>query len=192
MSSKSLGRNLFLKAALSVGVAFHLFCIFLVPNSQNYVGYIVAPIVEPYIRMLSLSSTWGFFAPDPGPPPLYIEYEALSGEGATLRAGRWPDRDQLPFFRERRIWRVSLVRSLASLTAGSEQIIGPYLCKLNPDASTVRMWKVVFGMPTLLDVRDGKRTIGDEVDQDRRLVGVTYCDIGAKTEVHAAADLEGL
>jgi len=192
MSQKRRRRNLFLKATLSVGVAFHLFCIFLVPNSQNYVGYIAAPVVEPYIRMLSLASTWGFFAPDPGPPPLYIEYEALSGDGAALRAGRWPDREQMPFFRERRIWRVSLVRSLTSLTAGTEQVIGPYLCKKNPDASTIRMWKVVFGMPTLLDVRDGKRTIGDEVDQDRRLVGVTYCEPINSAETHASVDEGGV
>ena len=181
-------KYMFLKAVLSVGIAFHLFCIVLVPNSQNYVGYLVAPVVEPYIRMLSLASTWGFFAPDPGPPPVYIEYEALSIDGTLLRSNRWPDNSKKPFFREQRIWRVSLARSLTNIQAGSEQIIGPYLCKLNPDAGMVRMWRVMYGMPSLLDVRDGKRVVGDEVDQDRRSVGLTYCNSGDETTTHASVD----
>jgi hypothetical protein len=182
---------LFLKAVLSLGIAFHLFCIVLVPNSQNYVGYIVAPVVEPYIRTLSLASTWGFFAPDPGPPPVYIEYEALSMEGVLLRSSRWPDDTKSPFFREQRIWRVSLARSLSILPAGSEQIVGPYLCKLNPDAGMVRMWRVMYGMPSLVEVRDGKRVVGDEVDQDRRSVGLTYCKQDEVTTTHASRAGEG-
>lgn len=185
-------KRTFLKAILSMGIAFHLFCIVLVPNSQNYLGFLAAPVVEPYIRMLALASTWGFFAPDPGPPPVYIEYEALGADGSTLRSSRWPDDSKKPFARERRIWRVSMARTLANLPAGSEQILGPYLCSENPDAAMVRMWRVSFGMPTLLDVRDGRRAIGDEVDVDRRSVGLSYCPERGAVSKAVPSQVEGV
>jgi hypothetical protein len=163
------------KIALSVFLAFHFFCISLVPSGQNYAVYLVAPIVEPYVKLLSIGSTWSFFAPDPGPPPLYIEYELLSADGTHLDQKRWPDDQNAPFFREQRAWRATLARGLIALPTGGEQFMGPYLCRINSGAFSIRMWTLEFGAPSLLDVRDGKRRVGDEVDQRRRFVGTVSC-----------------
>ena len=48
-----------LYALLSVPLAFHLFCIFLAPNANNYIGMVAVPLIEPYVRALSIASTWG-------------------------------------------------------------------------------------------------------------------------------------
>ncbi len=179
-------KNSLVKAVLSLGIAFHFFCVLLVPSGQNYVGYLVAPIVDPYVKMLSIGSTWGFFAPDPGPAPLYIEYELLDEVGQHLQKGRWPDDAQAPFFRERRVWRAILARGVASTPTGGEKLVGPYLCRLNPKAATIQMWSLEFGTPSLLDVRDGKRKVGDEIDQKRRYMGTAYCPgVGSTAQIES-------
>ena len=176
---------------LSALVAFHLFCVLLVPAGNNYIGWLVAPYVEPYVRMLAIGSTWGFFSPDPGPPPLVIEFEAIAETGGQLRIGRWPDGQDQLFFRERKTWRVTLSRWLSMTPSAGEQMLGPFLCRENPGAFQIRMWALEFGTPSLLDVRDGKRQVGDEVEQQRRYLGMTYCPKSEEANAQARVNSAG-
>jgi hypothetical protein len=182
-------KNKWFKRAVHVGlsvlVAFHLFCVLLVPAGSNYIGWLVAPYVEPYVRMLAIGSTWGFFSPDPGPPPLVIEFEAISDTGGQIRTGRWPDQQDQLFFRERKTWRVTLSRWLSMTPNAGEQMLGPLLCRENPGAFQIRMWALEFGTPSLLDVRDGKRQVGDEVEQQRRYLGMSYCPQAGEEKTQA-------
>lgn len=167
------------KMLLSLAVLFHMFCVILAPNSQTYVGQMSEKIVGPYVSSLELASQWGFFAPDPGPPPVFIEYELVGAGGDSLRGGMWPEKKDPFWIRERQNRRISVARFIFASPDRLEKTLAPYFCKSNPDAQAVRLWKIVQGMANLHDVAQGKRTIHDAQGTERKYVTQYLC--GGKT-----------
>ena len=84
------------KAGLSLFLVFHLFCVLLVPNSDNYMGEFFLKVTQPYLFFLELTNTWNFFAPNPE-PPIYIDYQLIDAQGQPYFSGRWPDIKE-PYF----------------------------------------------------------------------------------------------
>jgi hypothetical protein len=164
------------KAALSVFIVFHLFCVMLAPNSMTYLGTRAQSVVGPYLTFLELASTWGFFAPDPGPPPVYIEYEAIGEDGVVVKTGTWPDKAPTFFLRERHNRRIAVARFLMSDPRRIEKMLGPYYCGRIPEARSVRFWRVIEGMPNLHDVAKGTRKIGDGVGTERKYEKQVLCE----------------
>jgi hypothetical protein len=75
----------YMKFGLSVAIVFQLFCVCFAPNRNAYLRNRFSSFTDPYTNFMGLASTWSFFAPDPGPPPLYIEYEIFGKNGVSLR-----------------------------------------------------------------------------------------------------------
>lgn len=164
------------RGILSLPIAFHLFCVLLAPNSGNYLGQRVAWVVEPYINFLEIATPWAFFAPEPGPPPVYVEWEVLDRAGKTFSTGRFPELKDPFFLRERQNRRIAAVRFLVADKTRVDRVMAPYLCKTIPEAFSVRLWRVAYSVPALLEVAEGKRRIGDDVAADRRDVSHTFCE----------------
>lgn len=161
---------------LSLLLIFHLLCVLVAPNKDTYLGHRVAKGVEPYVNFLGLSSPWNFFAPDPGPPPLFLEWEVLDRLGKPVSHGRWPELPDPFFLRERQNRRIAFARFLVMSSAHAEQVMRPYLCKSVENADSVRLWRVVYTIPNLYDVADGKRRIGDDTGATRTWVSHSFCE----------------
>ena len=164
------------RAALSLLLVFHLFCVLLAPNAETHLGKRAAPIVEPYLDALGLSSSWSFFAPEPGPPPLYLEWEALGADGKLIEKRRWPDSPDPYFLRERQNRRIAFAGFLNSSDERARKVMGPYLCRTVPGARLVKLWRLMQPIPSLTDVASGRRRIGDEVGSERRRVREYACE----------------
>lgn len=160
---------------LSAFLLFHLAVIIIVPNKQTYISGRFASVFMPYANLFEFSSGWSFFAPEPGPPPIYLEWALLDKNGEEIGQGRWPEVKDPYFFRDRQNRRIAATRFMASDDTHAEKMMVPVLCASDPRVHSVRLWKLVVGLPTLTDVADGKRTIGDEQDLDRRAVSLDFC-----------------
>lgn len=163
------------KGLLSVVILFQLFIVLIGPNQNTYVGQVAAPAIVPYLNALELGSSWNFFAPDPGPPPLQLEWELLGAGNEIVGTGVFPDRVDPFLIRERQNRRIALARFLFYSDERHLKIWGEYLCRMNPSAVGVRLWKTLFTIPNLFDVQSGKRRIGDDEGGTRTSIGTHFC-----------------
>lgn len=162
---------------LSIFIVFHLFAILLAPNSQTYLGIQAAFFVQPYVNFLGLASQWGFFAPDPGPPPVFIEYELFGDNGSSLGTKTWPEKKSSFWLRERQNRRIAVARFLVASNERTEKMMGPYLCSQHREARSVKLWRVVGTIPNLHEVAAKKRVIGDDVGTERKFVTQYLCSV---------------
>lgn len=165
-----------LRLALSAWIVYHLTAVVLVPNSRNHIGQLVTPIMGPYVDFFEFTNAWSFFAPEPGPPPVYIEYELVDARGESIRRGKWPDMPNPFFLRERQNRRIAAAEFMMSSEVRAEKMMHGYLCRNFAEASSVRIWRVVHTIPTWQEVAEGKRRIGDEVRLERQLVTHSFCE----------------
>lgn len=172
----SKSKTKWIQAGLSLFLVYHLFALFIAPNSQTYLGYQVKAFVEPYLSLLEMVSGWNFFAPDPGPPPIFLEWDLLDDKGVAYERGRFPDFPSRFFWRERQNRRITLSRFMVNDDSHSERMFIPYLCEQNPKAHGVRLWKTSLTIPSLMEVADGKRKIGDEEGIERHPVTLSFCE----------------
>jgi hypothetical protein len=163
------------KIGLSLYILYHLYGVALAPNSQTYLGLRSAPFVEAYLGTFEFMSTWGFFAPEPGPPPIYVEWTLLDKNGNSLQEDRFPPSPDTFFIRERQNRRNSIVRFLSVDDTRIEKTLIPYLCRQNPGAVSVRTWRIAYSIPSPLEVTQQSRTLKDSVGQDKHWVGHSFC-----------------
>jgi hypothetical protein len=163
------------RAGLSVLAVLQIGVVVLVPNGENYIGSKVGPWITPYVSFLELTNHWSFFAPEPA-PPVFIEYSLLDSRGDEIGRGRFPDMEKQPFLRERLNRRIAATEFIVADDARTERVMLPYLCNQFPEAQSVRLWRLYYTIPSISDVADGKRKIGDDVNMDRREVSTSYCE----------------
>ncbi len=168
-------RKTAVRLIISLWIVFHLFALVLGPNPQNYWGKTSGAVLEPYANFLGLVSTWSFFAPDPGPPPHYIEYEVYGKKQKILAEGEFPERKNPYFFQDRQNRRVTSARFMINQWERAEKMLVPYLCRKSAGAVRVRLWQVLHPIPTLWDVEQGKKIPNDPKDADRREISSTFC-----------------
>lgn len=164
-----------LKVVLSLFACYHLFGVILAPNSQTYLGLKSAPFYESYLHFFEFMSNWGFFAPEPGPPPVFVEWELQDQKGNTLEIDRIPSYPDPYWIRERQNRRMALVRFMIGQDQRIEKMMVPFLCRSHPNAAAVKLWKVGYGIPSLLDVVNGKRKVGDDENKERHWVVHSFC-----------------
>jgi len=164
------------KAALSVWIIYHLFIVLLVPNGQGFLGRKISPWVEPYVNFFEFTNVWSFFAPEPGPPPVYIEYELIHRHDGSSQFGKWPSVRSPYSLRERQNRKIAAAEFMMSSELRAEKMMTHYLCKQNPTVGSIRLWRVMYSIPEFRDVAEGKRSIGDEVQMERKLVSHSFCE----------------
>src|SRR4051812_7972992 len=93
---------------LSLYVIFHIFCVAIAPNTEGFLRERVGRWVDPYLDRLAFSVPWRFFAPEPGPAPVFIEWETVGAGGDTLARGTFPEIKDPFFLRERQNRRIAM------------------------------------------------------------------------------------
>ena len=175
MPKSSVGLKV-IRSFLTLFIGFHLFAIVLAPHPQSYLTGRALPVIGPYIKFFEFATSWGFFAPDPGPPPIFMEYELFGKTGTEIGRGRWPDYPDPYFFEDRQMRRIQYARFLLQQYSRVEKGFVPYLCKLNPAAASIRLWRVSYPIPSAEDVVQGKREIGDQKTLEREAISRVFCD----------------
>ncbi len=165
--------------ALSLLIAFHVFAVLVAPNIDSDLGRGSRSIVGPYIELLELTNLWSFFAPEPGPPTVYLEYAIEGADGNTLTSGRWPETDGAYFFKERQVRRIAAVEFMVQSDVRMERMMLPYLCSANPGASAVTLWRTWNPVPSMEEVRVGAQKLHDPERAKRELLSHSFC-VGAR------------
>jgi hypothetical protein len=165
----------YMKLGLSVAIVFQLFCVCFAPNRNAYLRNRFSSFTDPYTNFMGLASTWSFFAPDPGPPPLYIEYEIFDKKGGSLRSGTWPSPDEKFFFTDRALRRGAAAQFMLSHPDYAMNMLIPYFCQNDSEIGSVRLWTTIYSTPSLQEVAEGKRTIGDDVNLEKKSLGYDFC-----------------
>jgi len=175
---------------LSIVVLFQLLVVLVGPNQNTYLGQVTAPMLVPVLNALELGSSWNFFAPDPGPPPLQLEWELLGPGNRIVGTGVFPDQIDPFVIRERQNRRIALARFLFYSDERYLKIWGDYLCRTSPpEIEGVRLWKTLYTIPNLFEVQSGKRAVGDDVGMTRTSVGTHFCANGpALSDVKARGE----
>lgn len=169
-------RKIVLKVGLTLFIVYHLYAVMLVPNSAgSYLGGRSAFLIEPYLNFFEFVTCWGFFAPDPGPPPIFVEWELEGESGQTLSKGHFPDYPDPYFLRERQNRRSVIVRFMSLDDTRSEKMLAPYLCEQNPKAVSVSLWRTYYNLPTLEDAVRGMPIVPFDGPGSRQLMSHSFC-----------------
>jgi hypothetical protein len=164
------------RALLAIPVTYQLLVVLITPNTQNIIGAKAYPFIAGYARNLEFAGTWTFFAPDPGPPPLALEWELLDKSGQPTSRGKMPEEEVNPFFfADRQARRAGAVRFMLMTDGLTEKMMVPYLCKSHPEANSVRLWSTVYPVPTMEDIASGKRSLRDHKDLERKEISLSFC-----------------
>ena len=164
-----------LKIFLSLAILFQLFCTVLAPNQNAYLRARFTNVIDPYVGLLGIGSTWSFFAPEPGPPPIYIEYELYDKQGTAIEKGSWPQRGESFLFQDRALRRGAAAQFMLLHPEYAAPMLIPYLCQANPGVESVRLWSVVYRLPSMSEVSEGKQKVGDELSADRKAITLDFC-----------------
>ena len=170
-----------LKRGLSVFILFHLVSVILVPNSDNYAGSTLRRFIQPYVYLFEMTNAWNFFSPNPE-PPIYVEYELVNEKGDVVSRSSWPEKKDLFWLRERQTRRITATDFMMAADLRAEKMMAPYLCNLPSKPHAVRLYKMVYSVPSPEDIVSGKRTMGDDVGADRKFVSHSFCSDFVKAD----------
>jgi hypothetical protein len=126
------------------------------------------------VNALGLAHSWGFFAPEPVSPPMYIDY-VVQRKNAPPVSGRFPPETNPYFFRDRHNRRMSLSRFILSSDANLKNMFVRYLCWDQREVISMNLWRVTGTQPSLDMVREGKKKMTDAVDHKIEVLGTYYC-----------------
>lgn len=163
------------RAILSVVLLFQIAVVTIGPNKETYHGMMLSPIFEPIFNALELGPNWSFFAPDPGPPPIRLEWEVVDEHDNITRTGFFPDGGYPYFINERQTRRVALARFFVYSDERHLGVWSSWVCRSNPDANSVRLWKAEGKIPNLFKVQNGEEIIETPVYGDRKSIGNVFC-----------------
>lgn len=164
-----------IKLALSALIGFHGFAVLVAPNMESYFGERTRSVVAPYIEFFELSNRWSFFAPDPGPPPVYVEYETADAGGATLTKSQWPEPEDTYLLRERQTRRIAAAEFMIQSGVRIERMMLPYLCGKSPGVASVTLWRAWNPVPSMEEVRAGTQQLHDPARVQRQLLSHSFC-----------------
>jgi hypothetical protein len=163
-----------IRLVLSALLLFHLTGIVLAPNPYSYLTLSLASVYRPYTNFLGLAHTWGFFAPEPIYPPMYIDYVIERKNEAPLE-GRFPDEKNPYFFRDRHNRRMSMSRFILSSDDHLRNMFVRYLCLKESNIHSIKLWRVLTTQPSLEMVQRGEKRMTDPVEYKIEVLGTYFC-----------------
>lgn len=172
MSSGGPSRSF--KITISVFLLFHLVGVLITPNPTSYLTLTLGSVYRPYMNFFGLNHTWGFFAPEPISPPLYIDYVLELKDGNSV-SGRFPDVQNPYFFRDRHNRRMTLSKFILSSEDNIRSMFVRYMCNQYPQTVAAKLWRVTATQPTLDMVQRGEKKMTDPVDFKIEVLGTYYC-----------------
>lgn len=154
--------KLLFKALLSLWIVYNIFVMLVMPNVGAYFGRVTANVVIPYANTVGLNAGWNFFSPEPA-HPMYLKYTvyypepdiAESQESSPVEErepveGYFPvqnDKRNVPNITHKREW--ALMRYMVLDAKRLRLLMGPWLCRQYPGASSISMEHVIETIPFL-------------------------------------------
>ena len=162
------------RRAINLFLLFHIFGVLFTPNAMSYLSQALAPIYRPYMHGLGLGHTWGFFAPEPVAPPMYIDYIIATKDGEEIK-GRYPNEESPYFFRDRQNRRMSMSRYIVSNDDNIRNMFVRWQCLQHQTMTDIKLWKVTLINAPFDLVQKGEKKMTDPVDQKIEVLGTYYC-----------------
>ncbi len=163
---------------LTLFLLFHLSVLLITPNKENYFGYRLFHVFQPYVNFFEFSSEWTFFSPDPS-PPLYIDWKIFDQAGAEIKSGSFPETISPFIVGDRQVRRISATRFMLMGDGLAQKTLVPYLCHQTPGAYSVRMTRIFQNPPKMIEIIEGKKEPGDTSAYDRADLGMEFCENGS-------------
>ncbi len=162
------------KISFSIVLVFHLIGVLLTPNPNSYAFRGLSSVYRPYMDFLGLGSTWGFFAPEPVSPPLYIDY-VLEQKNALSIMGRFPPEQNPYFFRDRYNRLMTLSKFILASDENIKAMFIAHLCREYPNTQSAKLWRVTGMQPSLDLVQRGEKKMTDAIDYRIEVLDTYYC-----------------
>jgi hypothetical protein len=161
------------RTLISIFTLYQVTCMVAVPLSTNEISQRLSPWISPYAKTLGFVGNWGFFAPNPGPPPTYLEWETTDANGKTLSSGIYPETSSY-FSAEGVVRREASVAFMLAENGRAGQMMTPYLCQGDPRTFAVRLTWVFHPIPSIQEAAAGK-SIHDESLIERKPASYEFC-----------------
>ena len=167
------------KLLLVVWAIFHVLVIFIIPSRSNYFNGPLSALLLPYANTLSLNVAWQFFAPEPG-PAVFWESEVRQ-DRAVIAKDILPEEENKFLLRTRYNRRVSMMRFLYNDLSRVSGLYIPYLCRIYPEATDVKVTLSQVPFPTIEEVKAGRRVNDLLIRKDLNTIEES-CTTGELTE----------
>lgn len=150
---KSKRAIFFLKALLSIWILYHLFVVIIMSNGGSFMGRLFQRAVTPYANATGFNASWNFFSPDPA-HTMYLRYQVYfnNENGEELKEpleAFFPALKNLGTFDPTQRRELYMMHYLILNPERLEKMLVPYICKTNPEASSIRIDFVVESIAPL-------------------------------------------
>lgn len=164
--------RLLFKAFLSLWIVYNIFTMLVMPNIGAYFGRTSSRFITPYANTVGLNASWNFFSPDPA-HTMYIRYMVnyFDKEGNSLKEpieGYFPpekNRSVSSIFRKRELY---VMRFMVIEPKRLKVLMGPWLCRQFPGATSVDMEHIIETVPVLDQAvtfkNEGVKDLSQELD----------------------------
>lgn len=148
-TEKRISKRFWIRILLSGFLCYHLIVIAVLANGASYLGRSLDSWISPYGNFFGFNVAWNFFAPDPA-HTMYIEYFVHFEDES-----RDPVEGYIPPEKEKIVIDSSKRRFLYAMRfmiideKRLKVILGPYLCRQYPGASSVHIKNILEPIPNL-------------------------------------------
>ena len=174
MPEKRTSKRMTLEILFTIFILFHLLVILVLPNGGSYLGRAFQKMITPYANQLSLNATWNFYAPDPA-HKMYVRYNVRYEDASGIEQ-KESINGQIPAEGENIAMTGSKRRMMYAwrfLTVDAhhmKMLMGPWLCREYPGASTITMENILDPIENL----DRAQFSDSEPAQERSLLQVAF------------------
>lgn len=145
--------SLVLRILFSLFILFHVTAMVVLANGSSFLGRSWDRWITPYGNMLGLNVTWNFFAPDPA-HTMFIHYNVRfeNDEGEQLKESVDgfipPEKEKIVIHSSERRFLYAM-RFLILDEKRIKVLLGPFLCRQHPGASSVHIEHILEPIPNL-------------------------------------------
>jgi hypothetical protein len=146
-------KSVWLRAGLSLFILYHVAVIAILANGGSFLGRASQNWMAPYANPLGLNVGWNFFAPDPA-HTMFIQYFVRfeNEEGVELKEAVEgffpPEKEQIVIDTSKRRMLYAM-RFLITDEKRMKVLLGPFLCRQYPGASTIHVRDILEPIPNL-------------------------------------------
>ncbi|MGZ3772069.1 MAG: hypothetical protein ACXVCY_08205 [Pseudobdellovibrionaceae bacterium] len=175
------------KTLLSLWIIYNIFIMLVMPNIGGFIGRISSKYITPYANTVGLNAGWNFFSPDPA-HTMYLRYTVryVDSQGIEIKE---PVEDFFPKEKNQAVHAVSRKRDLYAMrfmlldSKRLRILLGPWLCRQYPGATSVEMEHVIETVPLLDQVVTLKEEAVSDLSQEIQSIREFHSCLGTDDEV---------
>lgn len=178
--------KLLFKALASLWIVYNILTMLVMPNVGAYFGRSVSSFIIPYANTVGLNASWNFFSPDPA-HTMYIHYtvQYLDEEGSETKEaveGYFPRERDKGISEDSRKRDLYAMRFMVIEPKRLRVLMGPWLCRQYPGATSVRMEHVIETVPPLEQVITLKDESVKDLSRELQYIREEHSCVGGADE----------